>query len=426
VKVLVVGSGAREHALASRIARSTLVERVLCAPGNGGTAAIGENIAVDAEDVAAVVRAAKAHAVDLVVVGPEGPLVLGLVDALADAGILAFGPNKGAARLEGSKAFSKAFMRRHGVPTADAMVFGDAEAAAAHVRAAGRPFVVKADGLAAGKGVIVADSVEETIAAIDRLMRAREFGAAGDTVLLEERLLGEEVSFHVVLDGERGVALAAAQDHKRLLDGDLGPNTGGMGAYSPPPVVTSAVERKILDKVVQPTLAGLRAEGIFYRGALFIGLMIAGGEPFVIEYNTRFGDPEAEVLMARYAGDVLPLLLAAARGNLRDFRVQWDAPAAICVVLASPGYPGSSVKGLPISGLEAAARVTGVEVFHAGTHREGDALVTTGGRALAVTAQGVDIDAAVKKAYAAVGCVELEGMQFRRDIAWRARRPTHA
>jgi phosphoribosylamine--glycine ligase len=426
VKVMIVGSGAREHALASRIARSKLVERVLCAPGNGGTAAVAENVTVDAEDVVAVVRVAKAHAVDFVIVGPEAPLVLGLVDALADAGILAFGPSKAAAQLEGSKVFSKGFMNRHGVPTARAVSFGDADAAVAHVRAAARPFVVKADGLAAGKGVIVAASVDETIAAIDRLMRAREFGAAGDSVLLEERLLGEEVSFHIVLDGERCVPLAAAQDHKRLLDGDLGPNTGGMGAYSPPPVVTPAVEQKILDKVVQPTLAGLRAEGILYRGALFIGLMIADGEPFVIEYNTRFGDPETEVLMARYKGDVLSLLLAAARGDLSGLRVQWDAPAALCVVLASPGYPGTAAKGLPISGLEAAARVAGVEVFHAGTHREGDALVTAGGRVLAVTAQGADIDTAAAQAYAAIACIELAGMQFRRDIGWRARSSSYA
>jgi len=303
MRVLVVGSGGREHALASKLAKSPSLSALFCAPGNGGTAAVAENLAVDPENVVAVVELAKAHAIELVVVGPEAPLVAGLCDALAAAGILAFGPGKAGARLEGSKAYSKEFMRRHGVPTAAAEIFRDADAAIACARAAGRPLVVKADGLAAGKGVIVASSVEE-------------------------RLVGEEVSYHVVIDGERFVALAAAQDHKRLLDGDRGPNTGGMGAYSPPPVVSGDVERKILERVVRPTLAGLRADGIAYRGALFIGLMIAEGEPSVIEYNARFGDPETEVMLARYRGDLLPLLLGAARGDLRGVNVAWSPPKA--------------------------------------------------------------------------------------------------
>ncbi len=421
MRVMVVGSGAREHALAARLARSRGVTQLLCAPGNGGTAAIAENVAVHAEDVPAVVALAKARAVDFVVVGPEAPLVAGLVDGLTDAGIEAFGPNRQAAQFEGSKAFSKQFMHRHGIPTAAAATFDDADAAIAHVRALGRPLVVKADGLAAGKGVIVAASVAETEQAIERVMRAREFGAAGARVVLEERLEGEEVSYHVVLDGERFVALAPAQDHKRVLDGDRGPNTGGMGAYSPVPVVTPEVERRILERVIEPTVAGLRAEGITYRGALFVGLMIRDGEPHVIEYNARFGDPETQVLLARQGGDLLPLLLGSARGDLGGVQLEWEAPAAICVVLAAGGYPGSYAKGAEIHGLDAAAQVDGVEIFHAGTARQGRAVVTAGGRVLSVCARGASIEQAAERAYAAAPLVQFEGMQYRRDIGWRAR-----
>jgi phosphoribosylamine--glycine ligase len=422
MKVMVVGSGGREHALAARLARSAQVEQVLCVPGNGGTAAIAENVAVDPEDVAAVVRLATARAVDFVVVGPEAPLVAGLVDALVEAGVAAFGPNRAAAQLEGSKAFSKRFMHAHGVPTAQAVVFDDPDAAIAHVRASGTPFVVKADGLAAGKGVIVAANVEETVEAIERLMRRRELGAAGARVLLEERLLGEEVSFHVVMDGERYVALPPAQDHKRLLDGERGPNTGGMGAYSPPPVVTKDVERKILERVVEPTLAGLRAEGIAYRGALFVGLMICDGEPRVIEYNTRFGDPETQVMLARLEGDLLPLLLGAARGDLRAVKLQASAPVSICVVVAAGGYPGAYAKGLPIHGLDAALQPEGVEVYHAGTRATPEGVVTAGGRVLSVTAWGADLKSAAQRAYAAIVQIGFDGMQYRRDIGWRALR----
>jgi phosphoribosylamine--glycine ligase len=422
MKLMVVGSGAREHALAARLARSPEVTSVLCAPGNGGTASFAENVAIDAEDVAAVVALAKARGVDFVVVGPEAPLVLGLVDALREAGIETFGAHKAAAQLEGSKAFSKRFMQKHGVPTAAAWIFDDADAADAQVKALGRALVVKADGLAAGKGVIVAGDVAETLDAIDRIMRKREFGAAGARVVLEEKLVGEEVSYHVVLDGERGVALAAAQDHKRLLDQDRGPNTGGMGAYSPPPVVSAEVEREILERVVAPTLRGLREDGIGYRGVLFIGLMVVDGEPHVLEYNTRFGDPETQVLLARYAGDVLPLFHGAARGDLSRVQVRWQAPAALCVVLASQGYPGAYPKGLPITGLAEAARVEGVEIQHAGTRAQGDAIVTAGGRVLSVTARGQDIDAVAARAYEAAALIHFDGVQYRRDIGWRARR----
>jgi len=341
MKVLIVGSGAREHAIASRIAQSEGVTSVMCAPGNGGTASIAENIAVAADDVPGIVKLAKSVEVSFVVVGPEAPLVAGLVDALLEAGIETFGPQQVAAQLEGSKAFSKAFMERHAIPTARAATFTDADEAIEYARAAGKPLVVKADGLAAGKGVVVATSVDETVAAIERVMRAREFGAAGDRVVLEEVLVGEEVSFHVLIDGEHSLPLAAAQDHKRLLDGDQGPNTGGMGAYSPPPVVTADVEQRILDRIVAPTVAGLRRDGIPFRGVLFIGLMIANGEPYVLEYNTRFGDPETEVLLARFDGDLLALLRACAQGKLHTISVRWNSPCAFCVVMAAGGYPGS-------------------------------------------------------------------------------------
>jgi phosphoribosylamine---glycine ligase len=418
---MIIGSGGREHALAARIARSPLVSELLCAPGNGGTAAIARNLPASITDVPGLVALAEAERVDFVVVGPEAPLVLGVVDALADAGILAFGPRQAAARLEGSKLFSKQFMHKHRVPTAEFATFTDPGAASAFVRHSGRPWVVKADGLAAGKGVIVAADVAETLDAIDRSMRAREFGAAGDTIVLEERLLGQEVSYHVVLDGTRYLPLAAAQDHKRIGDGDRGPNTGGMGAYSPPPVVTPEVEQRILEQVVEPTVRGFREEGIDFRGVLFIGLMIDAGQPRVLEYNVRFGDPECEVLMARYGGDPLPLLLAAARGDLSPIALRWDAACALAVVLAAPGYPGAVQSGLPIRGVEAAERVPGVMVAHAGSARAGDQWLTSGGRVLCVTASGPDIDSVAAAAYRAVEQIHFDGMQFRRDIGHHAR-----
>ena len=422
VKVLVVGSGAREHAIASRIALSAGVSHVLCAPGNGGTAIVAENVPVAAEDIPGIVKLAKERGVGFVIVGPEAPLVAGLVDALEEAGIEAFGPKKMAAQLEGSKAFSKAFMERHAIPTARAATFTDVDAAIAYARKNGKPLVVKADGLAAGKGVVVARTVEETVEAIERTMRAREFGAAGDRVVLEDVLVGEEVSFHVLLDGENSIALAAAQDHKRLGDGDEGPNTGGMGAYSPPPVVTAEVERKILDRIVAPTVAGLRQDNIPFRGVLFIGLMIDHGEPYVLEYNTRFGDPETEVLLARFDGDLLALMRACAQGKLDTVSVRWKAPCALAVVLAAGGYPGSYEKGRVITGLDEAAKIDNVQVLHAGTKREGDTVTTSGGRVLAVTAQGADIDSTAARAYEAVARIKFEGMQYRRDIGHHARK----
>jgi phosphoribosylamine--glycine ligase len=422
MRVMIVGSGGREHALAARLAGSPLVTELLCAPGNGGTGRIARNLPADVNDLPGLVELAQRERVDFVVVGPEAPLVLGLVDALSAAGILAFGPRQAAARLEGSKAFSKRFMQKHGVPTAEFAVFSDCEAAQSFVRKTGKAWVVKADGLAAGKGVVVAQDVAETLDAIDRMMRQREFGEAGAEIVLEARLSGQEVSYHVVLDGERFVPLAAAQDHKRLRDADQGPNTGGMGAYSPPPVVTREVEQRILERVVIPSVRGFAEDGIDFRGVLFIGLMIDDGEPSVLEYNVRFGDPETEVLMARYGGDVMALLLGSARGDLSGVVPSWDAPSALCVVLAAAGYPGAIRQGAPISGLEAAERIAGVHVAHAATRMEGRQLVTSGGRVLCVTATGQDLDSVAAAAYRAVDSIHFEGMQYRRDIGHHARK----
>jgi phosphoribosylamine--glycine ligase len=422
MKVLVVGAGAREHAFAWKIAASAEVEQVLCLPGNAGTAAVATNLAGKATDLDAIVEAARTHQVGLVVVGPEDPLVAGIVDRLREAGFLAFGPDCAGAKLEGSKAFSKLLMREACVPTAGFEIFSDADAADAYVRAANRPLVVKADGLAAGKGVVVARNTEEALGAIDQIMRKRAFGAAGDTVLIEECLVGQEVSYHVVCDGERYVALAPAQDHKRVGDGDSGPNTGGMGAYSPPPVVTAEIEEKILRRVVEPTLREMQRRGTPFRGALFVGLMIVDGEPMVLEYNTRFGDPETEVLLTRWEGDVMPLLLGSARGDLRGVETRWAAPAALCVVMASEGYPGAYPSGRPIHGLDELP--SEAQVFHAGTRRDGDQVVTAGGRVLTVTATGASVDEAAERAYRAVSSIRFEGAHFRRDIGHHARRST--
>ncbi len=427
MRVLIVGSGAREHALAWKLASSPLVDAVLTAPGNAGTARVGENVDVAADDVEGVVRLAVDRGVGLVVVGPEAPLVAGLVDALREAGVLAFGPTRAAARLEGSKGFSKDFMEAHGIPTAAYRVFDDAEAAKAWVRELGRPMVIKADGLAAGKGVIVADTVEQSLAGIDALMLERVRGDAGAAVVVEERLVGPEVSFHVVCDGVRAVPLAAAQDHKRLGDGDTGPNTGGMGAYSPPPMADAAFERAVMTDVVEPTLRGMAERGTPFTGVLFVGLMVVDGVPKVLEYNVRFGDPETEVLMARLEGDVAPLLLGAARGDLSGIELSWGAPAALCVVLASEGYPGSYPKGRVIGGLAEAGERAGVTIFEAGTRSMEAAVgrptstVTSGGRVLCVTARGQSVAEAAERAYAAVDGISFDGMQHRRDIGWQAR-----
>ncbi len=371
MRVLVVGSGGREHALAWKIARSPRVERVLAAPGSAGMAREAACFPeVAAEDAPALVALARREGAGLVVIGPEAPLAAGVADHLREAGLAVFGPSAGAARLEASKAFAKAFMARHRVPTAGYAAFDDRSAAEAHVRAIGGPCVVKADGLAAGKGVAVCDGPSDALAALGEIMGARRFGAAGERVVIEERLFGEEASYYAITDGERVATLAAAQDHKRALDGDRGENTGGMGAYAPAPVVSPAVEKRVVEEIVHPTLKGLAAEGLPYRGVLFVGLMIdASGAPRVVEFNVRFGDPETQALMLQMRGDLVPLLDGAARGVLEPGAGAGEGGAAVCVVLASGGYPRAFETGKPIHGIEDAERDPDVVVFHAGTRR---------------------------------------------------------
>lgn len=423
MRVLVVGSGGREHALAWKIARSPEVSRVLAAPGSDGMAREATCFPeVQAEDAAALVALARRERADLVVIGPEAPLAAGVGDRLRAEGLGVFGPSAAAARLEASKVFAKAFMARHDIPTAAHASFVEVAAAAAHVKARGGPCVVKADGLAAGKGVAVCDGPQDALAALSEIMTARRFGTAGERVVIEERLEGEEASYYAITDGERVVALAAAQDHKRALDGDRGENTGGMGAYAPAPVVSPPVEKRVLEEIVRPTLRGLAAEGLPYRGVLFVGLMVDGaGTPKVIEFNVRFGDPETQALMLQMHGDLVPLLAGAANGHLGAQADAAPGGAAVCVVLASGGYPRAFETGRPIAGIDEAERDPDVVVFHAGTRRDAAGhLVTAGGRVLGVTARGESLVAARARAYAACERIRFDGMHLRRDIGARA------
>ncbi len=423
MRVLILGSGGREHALAWAIARSPTGSEVVCAPGSDGIARDVRVLPLDIADADAVLTAARDGRFDLVVVGPEAPLVTGIVDRLEDAGIPTVGPRLGAARLEGSKEFAKDFMMRHKIPTAPYRVFDDAEAAQRYATDRGGPIVVKADGLTAGKGVTVCDSPEEACTAIREAMIERRFGASGARVVLEDRLDGEEVSYYVVADGERFRSLAPAQDHKRALDGDRGENTGGMGASSPVPIVSPEVEERILERIVRPTLGGIRGEGSPYRGILYLGLMICEGDPFVIEYNVRGGDPETQALLFRLESDLLPVLCASAEGRLEagvEKEVRFGDPA-VCVVLASGGYPRSYDTGIPIEGLEAVESMADVKVFHSGTHLEGGEWRTAGGRVLGVTARGATLSAARARAYEAAAQIRFRGRHYRTDIACRGR-----
>lgn len=417
-RVVVVGAGAREHALAAALCSSG--HEVLCAPGNTGTASVGRNCEVASTDVPRLVDLALAERVSLVVVGPELPLQLGIVDALEARGVPAFGPTQSAARLEGSKVFMKRFCERYRIRTAPFAVFGDPDAADRYVKNSARPLVVKADGLAAGKGVCVAEGVDEALGAVDRIMRKREFGDAGASVVIEELLLGEEASFHVVSDGRNAVVLAPAQDHKRVGDGDRGPNTGGMGAYAPAPVVDSDVEDRVMREIVRPTLDGMARDGAPFRGALFVGLMIDRGVPTVLEYNVRFGDPEATVLVPTYAGDWYELLIASARGDLSRIPATRPSGSALAVVMAAEGYPGSPRTGDAIEGLSAPMPI-GSFIRHAGTRRGTDGrVVTAGGRVLAVGAHGETLRHAATTAYEAVGRIRWPGEHHRTDIGRRA------
>lgn len=419
MNVLLIGSGGREHALAWAISGSALLNKLYCAPGNAGIAALAECVELDGSDHAAVVAFCGAKDVSFVVIGPEAPLVSGLADALAAAHIKHFGPSKAAAQLEGSKGFTKDLCAEFRIPTAAYARFSDAAAARAYVLRQPLPVVVKADGLAAGKGVVIAHSRDDAVAAIDSCFSGA-FGAAGGEVVIEEFLRGEEASFFALVDGLHAMPLVAAQDHKRVGDGDTGPNTGGMGAYSPAPVVTPEIERRVMAEIIEPTVAAMAARGMPFKGVLFAGLMIGPEGPKLIEYNVRFGDPETQVLMMRLKSDLLTALIATAEGVLKDFDLRWYADAALTVVLAANGYPGMPEKGTEIRGLEAAAAVEGVEIFHAGTRRDGHRLVANGGRVLNVTARGATVAEAQERAYAAIGKIDWPGGFFRRDIGWRA------
>lgn len=422
MKVLIIGGGGREHALAWKAAQSSRVEEVFVAPGNAGTARESKltNLAIAADDLEALVAFARDNAIELTIVGPEAPLVIGVVDRFREAGLKCFGPTAGAAQLEGSKAFTKDFLARHAIPTGDYATFAEVDAALEYLAAHPAPIVIKADGLAAGKGVVVAMSDEEARAAVRDMLEDNAFGDAGARVVIEEFLDGEEASFIVMVDGENVLPMATSQDHKRVGEGDTGPNTGGMGAYSPAPVVTADVHQRVMDEIILPTVRGMAAEGHPYTGFLYAGLMIdAQGAPKIIEYNCRFGDPETQPIMVRLKSDLVALCLAAEEGRLDTQSCEWDSRAAVGVVLAAGGYPASYRKGDVISGFDA-AEATGCKVFHAGTAEKDGQVITSGGRVLCVTALGDSVAAATERAYEGVDAICWQDMLVRRDIAWRA------
>jgi phosphoribosylamine--glycine ligase len=420
MKVLVIGGGGREHALVWKIAQSPLVERVYCAPGNPGIARQAECVPLAMDNIEGLLEFAREKEVGLTVVGPELPLTLGIVDRFREAGLTIFGADRKAARIEGSKAFAKDLMARNGIPTAAYDSFVERDPAVEFIRRHGAPIVVKADGLAAGKGVVVARSEEEAIQAVDSIMLEGTFGEAGKKVVIEEFLEGEEASFLAFTDGKVILPLASSQDHKPVFDGDQGPNTGGMGAYSPAPVVTPAIHDRIVEGVLKPAITGMVAEGCPYSGILYAGLMIKGEEIKVLEFNARFGDPEAQPLLARLKSDLVPVLLACARGKLAGVELEWHDKAAVCVVMASGGYPGSFEKGLEIRGLEKAEKIDDLVVFHAGTAARDGKVVTAGGRVLGVTGLGATVATAIEKAYEGVRAISWEGVHYRTDIGKKA------
>ncbi|MBT5241028.1 MAG: phosphoribosylamine--glycine ligase [Rhodospirillaceae bacterium] len=420
MKVLVVGGGGREHALCWSIAASPLCDKLYCAPGNAGIAREAECVPIGAENIEGLVAFASDNAIDFVVVGPEAPLVMGLADELRTAGIKTFGPSAAAAQIEGSKAYMKDLLTKSGVPTAAYGRFTDIAAAKAYITEQGAPIVVKTDGLAAGKGVILCDTVAEAHAAVDSMMTDKTFGDAGNEIVIEEFLDGEEASFFALVDGTNALPLISAQDHKAVGDGDTGPNTGGMGAYSPAPVMTDALTDEVMEKIIAPTVKTMADMGTPYVGVLFAGLMISKAGIKILEYNVRFGDPECQVLMRRLKSDILPALIAAADGQLDRFNLRWHDDAAMIVVMAANGYPGAYEKGSEIKGVDAAENQDEVVVFHAGTKADGDKLTASGGRVLGVTAMGASVTEAQANAYKAVEAVEWPGGFCRRDIGWRA------
>ncbi len=420
MKILVVGSGGREHALCWKLSQSPLVEKVYCAPGNAGIALDAECHPIPATDFASLADLVQEKGIDITLVGPEDPLAKGIVDYFEERGLKIFGPSSKAAQIEASKVFAKELMAKYDIPTATFEVFDDPEKALAYIERKGTPIVVKADGLAAGKGVIVCHSLEEAQEAVKKIMVDKVFGEAGEKVVVEECLFGEEASFMVITDGQTILPLPTSQDHKPLYDGDRGPNTGGMGAYSPAPVVTEDLAEEIMETIMRPVIEGLAKEGIPYRGVLYAGLMISNGRPYVLEFNCRFGDPECQPLMMRIKSDLAALIQAAMEGRLSDQKLEIDPRAAVCVVMASKGYPGKYEKGKRIYGLSQVAKMKNVKVFHAGTARRGRGYVTAGGRVLGVTALGKDIPEAIKRAYDAVSKIFWNGVYYRTDIGAKA------
>ena len=420
MKILVVGGGGREHALVWKIAQSPLAKKIYCAPGNPGIAQHAECVPLRPEDILGILQFVREKSIDLTVVGPEDPLTMGIADKLTGKGFPVFGPTAACAEIEGSKVFCKELLHKAGIPTGAFRVFEDAHDAHDYVDAVGAPIVVKADGLAKGKGVIVCKTVAEAHAAVKVVGEDRAFGKAGDRIIVEECLVGDELSLLAITDGKTIIPMEPAQDHKAAFDGDTGPNTGGMGAYSPVPGVTPALRAQVEEKVIIPTIHALRMKGRRYKGVLYAGLMLTANGPQVLEYNCRWGDPEAQPLVMRIKSDLVPVLLAAAEGRLDETSVEWDVRPAVCVVMASGGYPGPYEKGKPITGLDDAAKLEDVMVFHAGTAESDGRIVTAGGRVLGVTALGKDIKEARERAYSAAAMIRWEGARYRTDIGHRA------
>jgi phosphoribosylamine--glycine ligase len=420
MKVLVVGGGGREHALVWKIAQSPRVTNVYCAPGNAGISELAEIVTIKANDLRGLLDFALKAKIDLTVVGPEEPLNLGIVDLFESKGLAIFGSNRKAAEIEGSKAFAKEIMKKYHIPTASFETFENPREAVAYIRKQGAPIVVKADGLAAGKGVMVCKTVEEAIRSVEQIMVEKMFGEAGKRVVVEECLTGEEASYIAFTDGNSILPMASSQDHKPIFDGDQGPNTGGMGAYSPAPVVTDEVHEQIMEKILRPMIQGMWEEGRPYRGVLYAGLMINNGQPKVLEFNARFGDPETQPALIRMRGDIVPILEACMKGTLSQYRIEWDERAAVCVVMASKGYPGDYEKGKAIKGLQEVSRMKDVVVFHAGTASKDGQIVTNGGRVLGVTGLGEDIPRAIERSYEAVKKISWEGAHYRTDIGQKA------
>ncbi|HVP78555.1 MAG TPA: phosphoribosylamine--glycine ligase [Thermodesulfobacteriota bacterium] len=420
MKVLVVGGGGREHALVWKIAQSPKVSEVYCAPGNAGISELATLVPIPADDLNGLLDFAVKESVDLTVVGPEDPLTRGIVDLFEAKGLLIFGSSKKAAEIEGSKAFAKEIMKKYGIPTAAYEIFESRKEAVKYIREQGAPIVVKADGLAAGKGVMVCRTVEEAVQSVDKIMVEKIFGDAGNRVVVEEYLVGEEASYIAFTDGKTILPMASSQDHKAALDGDQGPNTGGMGAYSPAPVVTDEVHERILEKVLRPAIYGMGEEGRPYRGVLYAGLMIHNGHPKVLEFNARFGDPETQPVLMRMKGDIVPILEACMKGTLSRHKIEWDKGASVCVVMVSRGYPGDYEKGKIIEGLKEVSQMEGVFVFHAGTTLKDRQVATNGGRVLGVTGLGEDIPRAIERAYQAVKKISWDGVHYRADIGQKA------